>query len=264
MPESRLVYALFKPGRKRPQWFRKKGTCAPTSAPTISPSLSSAAIVPTVDYNFDNSLVDSQGGSILSVAGPCPANSPCIANSFFGTDDQGTFWAWSSTDPLERGGGFTVQTNQVIGDTYTMIFKFAFTETGSGYYRKIIDFKNRLFDEGLYFLDGQLVLYNIPVLSTTTFANDQVVNLVLVRKSSGQLTMCSRASAADVQQVLTMTDAGGLSIPTTTGGGSQSLLGFFFDDTETFNEATPSGKVYDLRMWTGLALTPKQIATLPF
>ena len=46
----------------------------------------------------------------------------------------------------------------------------------------------------------------------------------------------------------------GESIPAVNGSGG-TTLGFFFDDLETSDEATPTGKVYDVRMWANQALT---------
>jgi LPXTG-motif cell wall-anchored protein len=59
-------------------------------------------------------------------------------------------------------------------------------------------------------------------------------------------------------QLFQYSDTVGNSIPHVTGGGL-TKLGFFFDDTATGSEATNNGKVYDLRIWSGAALSAQTL-----
>ncbi len=214
---------------------------------------------PAIHYTFDTDLLDSQSGSTLTVAAACPAD-PCNSASSFGSDSEGKYWTWTST--ANRGGGFTVLANSDIGTSYTVALKFSFSAVTS--WRKIIDYENRVSDNGFYYYGSKLQFYNggSTFNSTTTYPANTVLDLVIVRSAtgatSGVFTVFGVGSDNSLTQLFQYTDNVGNSIPHKTAGG-QTKLGFFFDDTATSMEATPSGKVYDLRIWGGSALTTQTL-----
>lgn len=230
-----------------------------------SGEVSTAAVpAPTVDYTFDGTLTDAAGGSTLTPAGPCPAD-PCNSSTAFGSDAVGPFWTWSSTDP--RGGGLTVETTASIGDTYTLALKFSFAAVGApgNNFRKIVDYKSRTSDNGFYFLDGALTFFPFPEASSSTYPADIVLDLVAVRQAtgtpnpeSGTFTVYAVGSDGLLTLLFTIADPDGESIPDDNGSGG-TRLGFFFDDIETDSEATPGGRVYDLRVWANRALTTAEL-----
>lgn len=215
---------------------------------------------PTIQYTFDGTLTDSNGASAATAAVACPA-APCNSAASFASDANGGFWTWTSTNPAS-GGGLTVSTTAVVGDTYTMALKFSFTQVSPGY-RKIVDYENRTSDNGFYFLNSALLFYPYTSqASSTTYAADTVLDLVAVRQSTGGVTGTFTVYAVGANGLLTLlftaNDTDGSSIPISNGSGG-TLLGFFFDDTSVQNEATAGGKVYDLKIWANQALTQAEL-----
>lgn len=214
---------------------------------------------PAIHYTFDTDLLDVYSNSTLTAAPACPAN-PCNSASSFGSDADGKYWTWSSTNA--RGGGFTLLTSANIGTSYTIALKFSFSQVTS--WRKIIDYEDRVTDNGFYYYNSKLQFYNggSTFNSTTTYPANTVLDLVVVRESTnpsnpsvvtGTFTVYAVGSDNSLTQLFQYSDTIGNSIPHVTGGGL-TKLGFFFDDTATGGEATPTGKVYDLRIWSGSAL----------
>lgn len=221
--------------------------------PVVGGPSSASAPSPTVHYTFDGNLTDSAGGSTLTAAGACPGD-PCNSATSFGSDANGGYWAWTSTNGAS-GGGFTVQTNAAVATTYTTALKFSFAEVSG--WRKIVDYQNRASDDGFYFRSGKLRFYPYSNENATAYPADTVLDLVAVRQATGALTGTFTVYAVGADSTLTLlftaTDTSGASIPYTSGGVTK--FGFFFDDTETSDEATLSGRVYDLRIWSGVALS---------
>lgn len=214
----------------------------------LGPFSSSLAVEnPIVDYRFGGDLTDIAGGSSILVHPACPAD-PCNSLTEFGTDATGTYWRWESTNP--RGGGFTLTTNEALGDTYTVGLRFRFDSVGldsGSSWRKIIDYRNRASDTGFYFYQGRIQFYNLGT-STETFGAGELLDLLAVRDGeTDTFTVFIIEEDDTLTQVLQVNDAGGQSIPFESGGGS--LLGFFFDDTATSAEATPGGRVYSVKIW---------------
>ena len=216
-----------------------------------------AAPAPTVHYTFDGNATDQAGGSALTPAPACPGN-PCNTSTGFGSDGAGGYWEWTSSGL--NGGGFRVSTAAPIGDTYTLALKFSFDEVSG--YRKIVDYENQTSDNGFYFYDGFLEFYPFSDRVRRPTRPDTVLDLVAVRQStggvSGTFTVYAVGTDGNLTQVFTTNDPTGESFAIGNGAGG-TLLGFFFDDNVVDEEATPSGKVYDLRIWSGTALTPEEL-----
>ena len=247
-------------GRTRGKGRAIAGAAAIAAALTVvgGGATSAAAPPPAVHYTFDGSLTDAQSGSTLTVAPACPAE-PCNATTGFGSDPDGGYWTWTSTDT--HGGGFTVDTNAAVGTSYTVALKFALSTKNP--WRKIIDYANRTSDNGFYFHYQKLNFWT-PTLqdeSATEYPDDTVLDLVAVRQSTGGVNGTFAVYAVGADQVLTLLfsfdDTDGSSIPVDQGSGSR--FGFFFDDTDTSDEAAPGGRVYDLRIWFDVALSPDDL-----
>ncbi|MFM9084208.1 MAG: hypothetical protein ACKOQ7_10090, partial [Actinomycetota bacterium] len=212
---------------------------------------------PTIHYTFDSDLLDSKGGSTLTLMPACPAD-PCNSAHSFGSDADGKYWTWTSTSTL-AGGGFSILTNSVIGENDTIALKFSFSPVSG--WRKIIDYQNRTTDEGFYYYDGRMQYYPGRT-GSVVYPVNTVLDLVIVRDNGGTpsptfsddtFTVYGVGSNNVLTQLIQYNDTSGDSIPYATGG--KTKLGFFYDDVAYAGEATTSGKVYDLRFWSGSALS---------
>ena len=195
---------------------------------------------PIVDRQFDGNFNDDAGGSTIVVHPDCPAD-PCNSSSIFDTDEFGTFWQWESENP--RGGGFTLRTNVELGDTFTIRLVFSFDEVSS--FRKIIDFKDRESDNGLYFNSGYIRFWPLS-RSGETFMAGEVLELVVARNGIDNQLVVFVVDGNDTFISLDMNDTADLAIATTDAG--ESILGFFHDDIATASEGTSGGKVYLLQI----------------
>lgn len=240
----------------------------------LFPMLPSGAVVvppPTISYNFSGNLTDAGSASTLTPAPNCPqaGDAPCNTSTGYGSDLNGDFWRWSSTATV--GGGLRLTSSAPLGSTYTMALKFSFasvSQSSTGY-SKIIDYLNRTSDDGFYFQNGKLLFYPGGSLSSTVYPANAVLDLITVRQSTsgraGTFTVYAVGADKKLTRVFTYNDTSGGSLPAASGAGS--ILGFFFDDSVTAsrNEATPSGRIYDLKVWSNTALTEEQLqkAVLP-
>lgn len=225
-------------------------TGAAGRAPSSVPS-------PNIDYHFNGNLTDSGGGSTATPSPACPA-SPCIATSGFGTDANGPYWEWTSTN-TQAGGGLRIVTNAKLGDTYTLILKFAFTQTGPGY-KKIMDYKDRADDTGFYFHDHYIYFYNLGNESADSYPDGAMMDLVIVRQSTGgitgKFTVYTRVGNDPLSTIIDIDDPSGESIFADSGSGS--VIGLFYNDT-AYSEASEGGKVYGMSGWANTALTKEQL-----
>lgn len=227
--------------------------------------INSAVAVPsaTYHYEFEGNTTPLSGNSTLTLLPSCSvasAGSPCNSTTSYGTGSDGDgYFAWTSTG--NRGGGFKVETpnGQAIGTSYSMSLKFEFSSVSS--YRKIVDYKNGTNDDtGFYIISGKIQFYPLPT-SQITYSANQVLNLLAVRQATGATTGTFTVYAkqgSTLTKIIEVPDNTGSSIPDTNAGGG-TVFGFFFDDLATSGEATPSGKVYDLKFWQNTALTQDQI-----
>lgn len=240
--------------------------------------VSQAAPGPSVEYQFNGNLTDSAGGSTLTVTPTCASPSPtpppsgndnqCLYTSGFGSDSTGPYWTWTAPgrDFFRHGGGFTVQTNSPITGTYTIALKFSYggnTNNLSSYsYWKIIDYQDKVSDNGFYFRYGKLQSYP-GATGATVYSQDQVLDLVATRDASTSpptFKVYSRAAGGGLVLEYTYSDnnaPGSNRVPVASGAGS--LLGLFFDDNSTSSEAISGGKVYRLQTWNDVALTQSEI-----
>lgn len=209
---------------------------------------------PTVDYEFENVTTDSGNASTFTVAPACPAD-PCNTTTGFGTSAGDGYWEWAST--ANRGGGFTVDTQQALTGTYTIMLKFSFTDPNKySSWRKIIDFQNRTNDTGFYLNSGRIRQYPLGSNGPTVFPVNTDITLMVTRDDTTKQFTVFTYDGTNFVQEIQVTDTNNDAIPiasTLYQGGTK--LGFFFDDTATASEATSTGKVYYIRLWEGQALS---------
>ena len=218
---------------------------APAQATTLNPS---------VDYEFENSTTDAGSASTFTVVPNCPAD-PCNTSSGFGTSGGDGFWEWAST--ANRGGGFTIDTQQSLTGTYTMMLKFRFTDANNySSWRKIIDFQNRTDDTGFYLNSGRIRQYPLGSNGPTVFPVNTDITLMVTRDGTTKQFTVFTFDGTNFVQEIQVTDTNDAAVPvasTVHQGGTK--LGFFFDDLATSAEATPTGRVYYIRLWQGQALS---------
>lgn len=193
-----------------------------------------------VDLQFDGDFTDDAGGSTVDVHPACPAD-PCNSSAAFGSDVSGTFWQWTSSEP--RGGGFTLNTLDELGETFTIKLAFSFDEVSG--FNKIIDFKSRASDNGLYLFGGYIRLYPLQQ-SVRQFAAGEKIELVIARNGSDDELLAYVVDESGRETILDLTDTNQLSVAAAEAG--QSILGFFHDDLVTTGESSSGGKVYSLQI----------------
>lgn len=80
-----------------------------------------------VEYEFAGTLEDSFSNSSLTAFGPENDTKNCNNHtSGFLEDEEGTYWFWTST--LPRGGGFWIDVDQDISESYSIGGRFLLTK----------------------------------------------------------------------------------------------------------------------------------------
>jgi hypothetical protein len=218
------------------------------SAMIMSADVASSAHATTFTYLLDNNtLADANGGPSLV--------------SYGGTLSNGYTFGVQQGLSLSGTGAF---------DTYSIDVHFRFDNINATFdgYERILDFKNRALDEGLYNLNGKLVYFvgccsglggpNPPLLigssSGQVFASGQLADL-LVTRSAGVFS-------ASVNGVLafSFSDPTGLA----TFSGPNNIINFFIDDFQSLqnfpnNPEAGSGFVDFIQVTTPAASVPAPI-----
>ena len=189
------------------------------------------------DYRFQNNLAS-------SVNSP-PALSFIGASLYFTnlTFDDGQ----RTVLRFEQGTGLQLQPTAGIApnNVYTIAMLYRF-DTVSGW-RRILDTKNVVIDEGLYALSGSLNFYPGPASGGECMTNDTWHQVVVTRDASDQVEVY-----CDGVPQLSFVDSSGYGLIT----GDQTLRFFKDDDTED-----SGGYVGRLRTFP-TALTPQEVAAL--
>ena len=195
-------------------------------------------------------------GSSLTFAPDCTeAGNVCNATSSYGSDAGGSYWTWTAN--RNRGGGFWIDTNSSVGNTFSVAFKISFKETDC--YRTIIDFSDGASDNHLYFCDG--LQFYPRAGSAENFSADTVYEILISRLENGKIVAYKLDGNGQAIQILEIDDyppsQRSLIIPANTNSGG-SRFRFFHDDG---GEYTTEGKVYDVRIWSNRVLPPEQFGS---
>ena len=182
------------------------------------------------DYGLNGSLSDALGGPAL------------VSNG-------GTLGATGYTFGANQGptlsNGFTNNAN------YSVEMKFSFDQTAG--FRKIIDFKNRTSDNGLYVLNTNLNFFPVVTGVGAQITNGTLVDVILTRDSG------TNSVVGYVNGVLqiSFTDLSNFAVFDAT----NNIAQFFRDDFVTGQGEASSGFVDFIRVYDG-ALTDNQARCL--
>jgi LPXTG-motif cell wall-anchored protein len=247
---------------------------------TAGPAMAATTPTPTINYTMDNTLNGLAGNPALTAAPTCSnpgLEDNCSTSSNFGTDANGNFYHWVTTQG--NGGGLVLTTANPLGDSYTMTIKFAVDalshdEDGvsnpANGYSKLIDFKDLSDDEGLYTNNGDhYLITNSSDPGVGTFATGDVVTMTIVRDATPAtptFTVYAKDATNPNAVQFTMEDPNGLYIAAAHGSGS--ILHLFQDEPETAtngnsHEGLQEGRLYGFEAWPGVALTEEQVNTPP-
>jgi hypothetical protein len=130
-----------------------------------------------------------------------------------------------------------------------LLFEF---DTTSGY-RKILDFKDRASDNGLYNLSTALNFYSGTTGPSGALADNGIAHVVLTRNDTSNLVV---GYVNGVQQ-LSFTDSSDLAVFT----GTNNIIHFFRDDFSTGQGEASAGTVDRIRIYDG-ALSAVQVRDL--
>jgi hypothetical protein len=180
-------------------------------------------------YNLNGSFADSFGGPALVPAG--------------GTLNA-TNYSFGANQGLSLSSGLSNNA------TYSILLDFSFSDlTG---FRKIVDFKDRTSDNGLYNLNTVLDFFGAGAAGLAgAFVPNVLERLVITRDPSNQFT----GYVNGVQQI-SFADTASLAVFT----GSNSIIQFFIDDNAIAGEAS-AGLVDRIALYDG-ALTVAQVREL--
>jgi hypothetical protein len=150
--------------------------------------------------------------------------------------------------------------NTGISDAYSIAIRFYFDDVNASIntYEKILDFKNRTSDSGLYSVSGQLLLFATtgsgdPHAGSFVhdFANGTPADLLVTRNASGLFSAFVNGHLA-----FSVMDTNGA----TTFSGPGNIINFFMDDTLSFAPEAGTGFVDRIQVTTPAAAVPGPVA----
>ncbi len=134
-----------------------------------------------------------------------------------------------------------------LGETYSLELYFKL-DNSTGFSR-ILDFKDRNSDYGLYCTETQLQFYNASNVATTAFTSGQYVHLIVTRDSATQEVR----QFVNGQQIDSFTDVNGIAVTDT----SDKI--WFFQDDLMFGGEASAGSVALIRVYNN-TLDSSQVA----
>lgn len=185
------------------------------------------------DYQLNGTLADALGG---------PSLLPINANGI-----NGTIGATGFSFPANAG--LQLSNGLFNAADYSIEMEFSFDAVTS--WRRILDFKNRTTDLGLYNYFGSIQFYPYTT-GAGIFTPGGTVNIIVTRDDATDMF----GVYAGGVNILSLLDTAGDAVFTTPG----KLANFFHDDVVVANEAS-SGFVDKIRFYDG-ALTATQAACL--
>ena len=182
-------------------------------------------------YDFLNSLNESSGtGPALNVLGVASYTNESLPVSCLSR----TVYSFIQNDGIQfdndAAGGF-------LGTEYSIEMYFRFTNS-TGFFR-IIDFKNRTSDFGLYATATQVQFFDELTVNDIAFASNTYVHLVLTRNSATEEVKIYINGA----QIGSFVDDQGKALPNV-----DNVFNFFRDDLVFGNEAQP-GRIALLKLY---------------
>lgn len=233
-----------------------------------------ATPAPGYNYSMNGAFTDSVGTSTLTGAATCNSPDPsdwCNIESSFGTDSNGNYWHWRTTQV--HGGGAVLDTAAPLGNTYSLYFKFAIDDAANDLdsqdcdiaeinYGKILHFADLTNDVGLY-TEGCDPLYISTGYNTgnASVAEGDVVEVVLARDGSTQQVTVFINYAGGYEESFVYDDTPGDFIALDAGSGSRIRL-FQDEGSDGTNEGVQEGRLYGMQAWPGTALTLAQLDDL--
>jgi hypothetical protein len=188
----------------------------------------------TFTYELNGSLMDSGGPSLVSQGGALGS----------------TGYAFGVNEGLSLRGTRAF-------DVYSIDIRFYFDDVNASIntFQKIIDFKNRGSDSGLYSESGQLVLWAVGGSNTGSqvhdFTNGTMADLLVTRDASGLFRAFVNGHLA-----FSVMDTDGA----TTFSGPGNVINFFMDDLISFAPEAGTGFVDRIQVATPAASVPGPIA----
>lgn len=176
-------------------------------------------------YDLNGSLADQLGGSAL-------------------TNNGATLGASGLTFGVNQGPSLS---SAITSNNYSIEMVFSLDAISN--YRKLIDFKDRAVDTGLYNQNGNLAFYNVAASSSPAFTVGQSEHLVLTR-DSGTNTVVGYVNGV---QLISFVDTSSLAVFS----GANSIIHFLRDDSIQGTEAS-SGFLDRIRIYDG-ALSAAQV-----
>jgi LPXTG-motif cell wall-anchored protein len=242
-----------------------------------SPAL---AATPASNYSFTmaNDFTDKAGTSTLTPAPQCASpgiEDLCNDTSSFGTDADGNYWTWTTTQG--NGGGIVLYTPAPLGSTFTYSMKFSVSGKSNddgcpdACYTKLVDYGDLSVDDGIYFLGtGPVVVSEGYDDGTTEYEFNDVLVMTVTRDSAGLLTVYMTGPNG-FETALTYDDSSS-NYFVAAASGPGSILRLFQEEPESVStsyEGAPGGKLYGFQAWENVALTEEEAkgitwsATLP-
>jgi hypothetical protein len=163
------------------------------------------------------------------------------ATEGFGT---GEWWWTANTEP---GGGLILETDFLTDpNSYSLGIRFKFDDIGSGY-KKIMSFKGKDDDNGLYFLDNNLVFYPFDENYEIEYDDSVYYDFIFSRSNDDTIRVYVVQEDGTITKIYEEFDELDASVPVLIGDSVQFM--FFMDDESTGGEYTSGGAVKGIRVW---------------
>lgn len=237
---------------------------AATPASAVTPAA-------TYDYSMAGVFDDSIGTSTLTPAATCAspaATDFCNVSANFGTDSNGNYWHWVTTQI--NGGGAVLDTPARIGGTYSLYYKFAIDNEANDInsedctipnlnYSKILHFGELTNDVGLY-TEGCNPLYVSTGFDTgdAAIARGEVVEVVVTRDDTTDVVTIFINTSTGYEESFVYEDTDGDFVAIDQGSGSRVRL-FQDDGFDETAEGIQEGRLYGMKVWANTALTIDQL-----
>jgi hypothetical protein len=174
----------------------------------------------------------------------------------------GGAWSWTAT--TNPGGGLIMDVPASISSVYSISLRMSLDRFYVGSldaYVKLIDFKDRTSDNGLYLFENQISFFgsDSEYLGGTLTTNTDF-DILLTRSASNEVNVYLDASATPI---ISFTDTAEDAVPTLVGGTSRFRL--FHDDayfSSSQQDEWSTGSVDEIRLWNTTVPEPSTTTLL--